>query len=92
MKEAKRCCGAPFFWTYTYALMQLPARGTQIVYSDSGEADIEIPDFVNDEVIWKQNESSMAGLTDNQGIVNKTVNGDFGVRYTSNKTHFSGKG
>ncbi|RWX54336.1 gamma-mobile-trio integrase GmtZ [Photobacterium chitinilyticum] len=82
----------PVYWTYTYALMQLPARGMQIVYCDSGEADSDIADFKNNKVIWKKNKSKLAGLTKHQGMVSKTGKDDFGVHYTSNKTHFDGKG
>ncbi|MCE0493877.1 gamma-mobile-trio integrase GmtZ [Vibrio salinus] len=82
----------PMYWTYTYALMQLPARGMQIVYCDSGEADSEIPDFKNQKVIWKKNKSKLAGLTNCQSMVSKAGKKDFGVHYTSNKTKFDGSG
>ncbi|MDN3489695.1 MULTISPECIES: VPA1269 family protein [unclassified Pseudoalteromonas] len=82
----------PIYWTYTYALMQLPARGRQIVYCDSGEADAEVPDIKNGSIIWKPNRNKLTGLTKQQGMINKTKDNDFGVHYTSNKTHFSGEG
>ena len=82
----------PIYWTYTYALMQLPARGRQIVYCDSGEADLEVPDYQNGKIIWSLNINKLAGLTSNQSMINKTMDGDFGVYYTSNKTSFDGKG
>ena len=82
----------PIFWTYTYALMQLPARGMQIVYCDSGEMDEEIPDFKDGNLLWLKNSSKMAGLTKRQGMIYKTENGDFGVHYTSNKTQLFGEG
>ena len=82
----------PIFWTYTYALMQLPARGAQIVYCDSGEMDEEIPDFMHGNLIWLKNGSKKAGLTKRQGMIYKTENGDFGVHYTSNKTQLFGEG
>jgi hypothetical protein len=82
----------PIYWTYTYALMQLPARGMQIVYSDSGEADSDIPHIEKGDVVWKQNDSSFAGLTKNQSMVSKMPGDEYGVHYTSNKTHFNGKG
>ncbi|MGP9799435.1 gamma-mobile-trio integrase GmtZ [Rheinheimera sp. NSM] len=82
----------PIYWTYTYALMQLPARGRQIVYCDSGEADLEVPDFQNGKIIWSPNRNKLAGLTSCQCMINKTKDGDFGVYYTSNKTSFDGKG
>jgi hypothetical protein len=82
----------PIYWTYTYALMQLPARGRQIIYCDSGEADPEVPDFQIGKIIWSPNRNKLAGLTNRQGMINKTRDGDFGVYYTSNKTSFDGKG
>ncbi|MEL4238242.1 gamma-mobile-trio integrase GmtZ [Shewanella xiamenensis] len=82
----------PIYWTYTYALMQLPARGRQIVYCDSGEADAEVPDFQTGKITWSPNRNKLAGLTNRQGMINKTGDGDFGVYYTSNKTSFDGKG
>ncbi|TKG11709.1 VPA1269 family protein [Vibrio sp. F13] len=82
----------PAYWTYTYSLMQLPARGMQIVYCDSGEADSEIADFKNGQVIWKKNKTKLVGLTVRQGMVSKSGKDEFGVHYTSNKTKFDGSG
>ncbi|WPC73946.1 gamma-mobile-trio integrase GmtZ [Vibrio porteresiae] len=82
----------PTYWTYTYSLMQLPARGMQIVYCDSGEADQELADFKNNKVVWKKNRTMLAGLTNRQSMVSKSGQGEFGVHYTSNKTKFDGSG
>ncbi|HDZ3765102.1 TPA: integrase [Vibrio cholerae] len=82
----------PIFWTYTYALMQLPARGRQIIYCDSGEADLEIANFLQRKIVWEKNKNTLSGLTDYQSMINKTQSGDFGVYYTSNKTSFGGSG
>ncbi len=82
----------PTFWTYTYALMQLPARGMQIVYCDSGEMDEETPYFEKGQLLWKRNESPQRGQTKRQGMIYKTENNDFGVHYTSNKTQLFGEG
>ena len=82
----------PAYWTYTYSLMQLPARGVQIVYCDSGEADKELADFKSGKVIWKKNRTMLAGLTNRQGMVSKSGQGEFGVHYTSNKTKCDGSG
>lgn len=92
VENGKTYLWLPIYWTYTYALMQLPARGMQIVYCDSGEADLELADFRKQKVIWKKNKSHFAGLTNHQGMVSKAGKDDFGVHYTSNKTHFDGKG
>ncbi|MGD8111299.1 gamma-mobile-trio integrase GmtZ [Vibrio sp. TRT 17S01] len=82
----------PAYWTYTYSLMQLPARGMQIVYCDSGEADKELADFQSGKVVWKKNRAKLAGLTNRQSMVSKSGQGEFGVHYTSNKTKFDGSG
>ncbi|MEZ9510902.1 VPA1269 family protein [Vibrio breoganii] len=82
----------PAYWTYTYSLMQLPARGIQIVYCDSGEADQELADFKNSKIVWKKNRTLLAGLTNRQSMVSKSGQGEIGVHYTSNKTKFDGSG
>lgn len=92
VEDGKTYLWLPIHWTYTYALMQLPARGMQIVYCDSGEADEELADFKNNKVIWTKNKSTLAGLTHQQSMVSKSGQGDFGVHYTSNKTKFDGSG
>ncbi|WP_397471156.1 VPA1269 family protein [Rheinheimera sp.] len=90
--NGKRFLWFPAFWIYTYALMHLPARGRQIIYCDSGEADIELADFCDGKVVWIENKSEMAGLTKSQSMIYKTPDNDIGVRYTSNKTNFNGEG
>ncbi|QSX35364.1 integrase [Shewanella avicenniae] len=90
--NGKRFIWVPVFWTYTYALMQLPARGRQIIYCDSGEMDLEIPCFSNGKIVWVANNHPKAGLTKKQGMIYKTKSGDFGVHYTSNKTQLFGEG
>ncbi|MEZ8199945.1 MULTISPECIES: gamma-mobile-trio integrase GmtZ [Vibrio] len=92
VEEGKAYLWLPMFWTYTYSLMQLPARGMQIVYCDSGEADSEIADFKNNQIVWKRNKTKLAGLTSKQGMVSKSGKDEFGVHYTSNKTKFDGSG
>lgn len=92
VEKGKTYIWLPIYWTYTYALMQLPARGRQIVYCDSGEMDSEIPIFKNGEVKWIPNAHPKAGATKQQGMIAKTRDGDFGVHYTSNKTQLFGEG
>jgi len=82
----------PTYWTHTYALMQLPARGVQIAYCDSGEADSDVASFKEGKLVWEKNLEKLAGITNFQGMINKTPTGDFGVYYTSNKTSFGGNG
>ncbi|NRF64882.1 gamma-mobile-trio integrase GmtZ, partial [Vibrio coralliilyticus] len=92
VEEGRTYLWFPVYWTYTYSLMQLPARGIQIVYCDSGEADKELADFKNGKVVWKKNRTKLAGITNRQSMVSKSGQGDFGVHYTSNKTKFDGSG
>lgn len=76
----------PVYWMHTYALASVPARGRQLAYNDSGEADSEIPHFVNGEFVWKKNPSTLSGMTTNQGFVKRYPNDRIGMRFTSNKT------
>ncbi|EGU31130.1 phage integrase family protein, partial [Vibrio ichthyoenteri ATCC 700023] len=92
VEDGKSYLWLPIYWTYTYSLMQLPARGMQIVYCDSGEADSEVADFKNGQVIWKKNKTRLVGLTVRQAMVSKSGKDEFGVHYTSNKTKFDGSG
>ena len=90
--NGKKYLWNPCHWTYTYALMQLPARGRQIVYCDSGEADFEIAQFEDKKLHWVINEGPLKGQTNRQAMVSQSSRGEFGVYYTSNKTHLHGKG
>jgi len=85
VEEGKTYLWLPIYWTYTYSLMQLPARGMQIVYC-------EIADFKNGQVIWKKHKTRLVGLTVRQAMVSKSGKDEFGVHYTSNKTKFDGSG
>jgi hypothetical protein len=83
----------PGYWMHTYALMSVPARGRQIAYCDSGEADKEIPVITESGSIeWEVNKSSLAGLTNNQSFVKYYENGEVGMYFTSNKTSSNGSG
>ncbi len=83
----------PAFWMHTYALMSVPARGRQIAYCDSGEADNMIPVISESgSVEWENNSSRLSGLTKNQGFIRNYGNGDLGMYFTSNKTSSNGSG
>lgn len=83
----------PVFWMHTYALMSVPARGRQIAYCDSGEADETIPVIsVSGSIQWEENSSPLSGLTKNQGFIQNCENGELGMHFTSNKTSSSGSG
>jgi hypothetical protein len=84
---------SPVTWFHTYTLMQTPYRGYQIAYSDSGEADSEIPvTDINKNISWKANPGAMTGLTKNQGFIRKFPQDEIGTYLTTNKTHDHGAG
>lgn len=83
----------PVYWMHTYALMSVPARGRQIAYCDSGEADQLIPVITaSGNIGWEANKSSLSGLTNNQSFIKSYENGEFGMYFTSNKTSSNGNG
>lgn len=69
----------------------ITSKGRQIIYCDSGEADLEIANFLQRKLFGRK-QNTLSGLTDCQSMINKTQSGDFGVYYTSNKTSFGGSG
>jgi len=91
-RNGKNYIFAPIAWTYTYALLQLPARGIQVVFSDSGEGDDELLVFADGKFQWEPNRSITRGSTKKQSFIKKYGDDEFGVHYTSNKTDFSGAG
>ncbi|WP_020405135.1 gamma-mobile-trio integrase GmtZ [Hahella ganghwensis] len=92
-KNGKYQIWFPGYWMHTFALMSVPARGRQIAYCDSGEADKEIAVVTESGSIeWKVNKSSLAGLTKNQSFVKYYENGEIGMYFTSNKTSSNGSG
>lgn len=85
----------PGYWMHTFALASVPARGRQIAYNDSGEADALIPEIVNGSIVWVKNLSPLAGATREQGFVKcyQSPEGHkLGMHFTSNKTSKTQKG
>lgn len=82
----------PAYWMHTYALASVPARGRQLAYNDSGEADEDIPHFVNGKFVWSANPSALAAMTENQGFVRRYPGDNIGMHFTSNKTSRTGGG
>jgi len=83
----------PVFWLHTYALMSVPARGRQLAYCDSGEADTLVPTLDSAGTIeWIKNISSLAGLTSVQSFVKYYEGEEVGMHFTTNKTSFNGQG
>ena len=83
----------PAFWMHTFALMSVPARGRQIAYCDSGEADKMVPVITDSGSIdWEENPSTLAGLTKNQSFIKYCDGSELGMYFTSNKTSSNGSG
>lgn len=76
----------PIYWLHAYALFSVPLRGIQLAYNDSGEADKFLPEYQEGKIIWIENTSELAGLTNNQGMIKRYSNNEFGMFSTSNKT------
>jgi len=81
----------PTYWVHTLSLVSIPARGGQIAYNDSGEADKEVPVITEGKKItWVKNESPIAGLTVNEGFIKRYPDEQLGMHFTSNKTSSHG--
>lgn len=76
----------PAYWTHLYTLANTAARGRQVAYNDSGEADNEMPTMHGEEIVWVENPSKLKGLTSNQGFIKKLDDGRIGMRFTTNKS------
>jgi len=76
----------PTYWMHTYALFSVPLRGVQIAYNDSGEADLHLPEYEEGKIVWTKNKGKLTGLTNNQGMIKRYPNDEFGMFSTSNKT------
>lgn len=82
----------PVSWMHTFALASVPARGKQIGYNDSGEADQDIPEIVDGKIVWVPNTSALAGMTKEQGFIKRYPDDQIGMHFTSNKTSSDGLG
>lgn len=82
----------PAHWIALYTLVSVPARGRQIMYNDSGEADEYIAELVNGALTWVKNTGPLATLRRQQGFVTHSLEGDWGMYFTSNKTSYDGAG
>ncbi|TMO56359.1 gamma-mobile-trio integrase GmtZ [Pseudoalteromonas phenolica] len=70
-----------------FTLLELPIRGQQILWNDSGEADAEIP-VINesDEIVWVENTHCLAGeFQEAQGFLRR-FDDSLGFYCTTNKT------
>lgn len=83
----------PIDWIMLFSLIKIPLRGRQIAYNDSGEADKYIADLDQaGEIVWVENPSPFAGLTNKQSFVSKMQDDQLGIFTTTNKTNNDGKG
>lgn len=82
----------PVHWMQAYALAYVPARGRQLGYNDSGEADSEIPTYVNGKIVWITNNLPLAGQLKAQGFVKRYPDDEIGMHFTSNKTSVAHRG
>lgn len=81
----------PGHWIALLALVSVPARGRQIMYNDSGEADEYIAELVDGKLVWTLNTRPMATPGVQQAFVTNT-DGGWGMHFTSNKTDANGEG
>ncbi len=83
----------PTDWIHTFTLTKVPLRGRQIAYNDSGEGDKYIADIdTAGKLVWQINQSSFAGMTNNQAFIKKMPDGGVGIYVTTNKTSNNGEG
>ncbi|PPA03539.1 hypothetical protein C4E44_13715 [Pseudomonas sp. MWU12-2312b] len=82
----------PGLWLALYALVSVPARGRQIMYNDSGEADEYIVDIQGGKSVWVLNKSHLAQKGKQAGFVTHAEGDVWGMRFTSNKTSYNGAG
>lgn len=82
----------PGNWILAYALASVPARGRQLAYNDSGEADEQISKFEAGKISWVKNISALAGMTKRQGFIKQYPDEQFGMHFTTNKTSKSRRG
>jgi len=69
------------------SLFELPLRGQQILWNDSGEWDEELPNYRNGQLTWEKNSRKVQNHFKNpQGFIKKYDENSFGFYCTTNKT------
>lgn len=77
---------SPMNWMHVYALIMTGLRGIMIAYSDSGEADKEIPILDSSgKIAWISNPNPMAGETNRQCIISRFEEDQIGIFTPVNK-------
>ncbi|MFW9103201.1 gamma-mobile-trio integrase GmtZ [Pseudomonas sp. P4795] len=82
----------PIHWIALYTLVSVPARGRQIMYNDSGEADEFVVELVDGKPVWVKNNGPLVELGRQHGFVTHSSQGEWGMHFTSNKTSYDGAG
>lgn len=82
----------PGNWMALYTLVSVPARGRQIMYNDSGEADEYLVEIVNGNPVLIFNTGPLAQKGKQEGFVCQASDGGWGMHFTSNKTSYEGAG
>lgn len=83
---------SPIRFMALYTLLNVPLRGQQVLWLDSGEADNQIPVIDgNGKVEWVSNESYLVKFNGNkidEGFLKKYPDDEVGMFITTNKTSF----
>ncbi len=82
----------PVHWMHAYTLVSIPARGRQIAYNDSGEADEYIADIEADKIVFAKNMNLLAQSKRKLAFVQYSDDGFWGMHFTSNKTSYMSEG
>lgn len=82
----------PANWMALYTLVSVPARGRQIMYNDSGELDEFIVEYKEGKPHWVENPNPLRQKGLQEGFVTHSVDGEWGMHFTSNKTGYDGEG
>lgn len=69
-----------------YTLLNMPLRGQQILWLDSGEGDEYIPVWQDNKVQWIKNTNKLATNKRQQGFIKKSSDESYGSYITTNKT------
>ncbi len=69
-----------------YTLLNMPLRGQQILWLDSGEGDEFIPVWQGNKVLWIKNTNKLATTKRQQGFIKKDSDDSCGSYITTNKT------
>lgn len=70
-----------------FTLLSVPLRGQQILWLDSGEADVMVPYVIGNDIQFKKNDNQLAKFgRQDKGVVRRDNQGNLGMYITTNKT------